>query len=251
MAEGRLRLEDRVERWLPGLVRGNGNDGARVTVENLLRQTSGLNDYDEQLPWALDFTPERFRAERFRAWSPEDLVGLAMARPPRWLPRPDHPGAEDRWEYSNTNYVLAGMVVEAVTGHPLAQEVHDRIIEPLGLRHTVLAGTSAYAPQPRATGYTQFPGRPDLVDTTVFVPFPDAPIISTTADVITFLQALLSGRLLPAAQLARMRETVAAPTSARPAPGTGSASRGGRPTAAGTASGRTAARCRVTSPRPP
>jgi D-alanyl-D-alanine carboxypeptidase len=210
VADGRLRLGDPVQRWLPGVVSGNGNDGTRVTVEDLLRQTSGLNDYDEELPWVREFTPERFQQERFRAYPPRELVGLAMARAPQWLPDPANPGAETRWAYSNTNYLLAGMVIEAVTGHPLAQEIHDRIIAPLGLRHTIVAGTSAYVPQPRATGYTQFPGRPDLVDTTVFVPFPDAPIISTTADVTTFLRALLSGRLLPAAQLAQMKRTVAA-----------------------------------------
>jgi D-alanyl-D-alanine carboxypeptidase len=210
VAEGRLRLGDPVERWLPRVVRGNGNDGTRVTVENLLRQTSGLNDYDEGLPWVREFTPERFQRERFRTYSPRELVGLAMARAPQWLPDQANPGAETRWGYSNTNYVLAGMIVEAVTGRPLAQEIHDRIITPLGLRHTIVAGTSAYVPQPRATGYTQFPGRPGLVDTTVFVPFPDAPIISTTADMSTFLRALLSGRLLPAAQLVQMKRTVAA-----------------------------------------
>jgi D-alanyl-D-alanine carboxypeptidase len=77
VAEGRLRLGDTVERWLPGVLRGNGNDGTRVTVENLLRQTSGLNDYDDQLPWAREFTPERFHQERFHAYTPRDLVTLA------------------------------------------------------------------------------------------------------------------------------------------------------------------------------
>ena len=210
VAEGRLRLGDTVERWLPGVLRGNGNDGTRVTVENLLRQTSGLNDYDEQLPWAREFTPERFQQERFHAYTPRDLVTLATAEAPQWLPDKANPGAETRWAYSNTNYVLATMIVEKVTGHPLAQEIHDRIIAPLGLPHTIVAGTSAFVPQPRAAGYTQFPGRPDLVDTSVFVPFPDAPIISTTADVTTFLRALMSGRLLPAAQMAKMKQTVAA-----------------------------------------
>jgi D-alanyl-D-alanine carboxypeptidase len=218
VAEGRLALGDTVEHWLPGLVHGNGNDGRRITMENPLRQTSGLNDYDEHLPWVLDFTPERFRQERFRAFRPEELVSLAMKRAPQWLPDAADPGAETRWGYSNTNYVLAGMIIEKVTGHPLAQETNDRILAPLGLRHTMMAGTSAYVPQPRANGYTQFPGRPDLVDTSLFVPLPDAPMISTTADVNAFFLALLSGRLLPAAQLAEMKRTVPADDPAE-APG--------------------------------
>jgi D-alanyl-D-alanine carboxypeptidase len=210
VADGTLELSDTVERWLPGLVHGNGNDGSRITVANLLRQTSGLNDYDEQLPWALEFTPERFRQERFHAFQPEDLVSLATSRPPQWLPSQANPGAETRWAYSNTNYVLAGMIIERVTGHPLAQEINDRVIAPLGLRHTIVAGTSAYVPRPRATAYTRFPGQRHLVDTSLFVPLPDAPMISTTADVNTFFRALLSGRLLPAPQLAEMKRTIPA-----------------------------------------
>jgi D-alanyl-D-alanine carboxypeptidase len=252
VAENKLELSDTVERWLPRLVRGNGNDGARITVQNLLRQTSGLNDYDEELPWIRQFTPERFRQERFHAFVPEELVALAMKRRPQWLPDAADPGRETRWGYSNTNYVLAAMIIERVTGHSLAQEINDRIIAPLGLQDTLMAGTSAHLPRPRATAYTQFPGRPDLIDTTLFVPLPDAPLISTTADVNTFLQALLSGRLLPAAQLAEMKRTVP-PTNWRPrrAAGTASASPGDRSTDAPAESGRTAAPCPVSSPRPP
>jgi D-alanyl-D-alanine carboxypeptidase len=210
VAAGELKLSDTVEHWLPGLVRGNGNDGRRISVENLLRQTSGLNDYDEELPWTLEFTPERFRQERFHAFQPEELLSLATKRAPQWLPDAADPGAETRWAYSNTNYVLADMIIEKVTGHPLAQEINDRIIAPLGLHHTIMAGTSAYVPRPSANGYTQFPGQRDLVDTSLFVPLPDAPMTSTTADVNTFLRALLSGRLLPAPQLAEMKRTVPA-----------------------------------------
>jgi D-alanyl-D-alanine carboxypeptidase len=210
VAEGRLALTDTVERWLPGLVRGNGHDGRRITVANLLRQTSGLPDYDERLPWVTDLTPARFGAERFRAYDPVELVVLALNAPPQWLPRPDHPAAETRWSYSNTNYVLARMIIEKVTGHSWEQELHERVIEPLGLHHTYTASGSAYLPAPRATGYTRFPGAAELTDTTVFTPLPDAPIISTTADVTTFLRALLDGRLLRPAQLAAMKQTVEA-----------------------------------------
>ncbi|WP_281291120.1 serine hydrolase domain-containing protein [Streptomyces montanus] len=86
--EGKLELDDTVERLLPGVVHGNGNDGSRITVANLLRQTSGLNDYDEHLPWVRQFTPEKFQEERFHAYRPEELVALAMKNPPQWLPIP-------------------------------------------------------------------------------------------------------------------------------------------------------------------
>ncbi|WP_281291121.1 serine hydrolase domain-containing protein [Streptomyces montanus] len=125
-------------------------------------------------------------------------------------PDPSDPEGETRWGYSNTNYLLAEMIIEKITGRSLAEEIDDRIIAPLGLRHTIVAGSSAYVPRPRATAYTQFPAHKKLTDTSVFVPMPDAPLISTTTDVNTFFRALLGGRLLRPAQLARMKETVEA-----------------------------------------
>ncbi|RKN46714.1 class A beta-lactamase-related serine hydrolase [Streptomyces hoynatensis] len=213
VAEGTLHLDDTVEEWLPGVVSGNGNDGSRITLRNLLQHTSGLADYTDVLfgdPATL--TPEGFREGRFTARTLEEEVALATTRPPGWLPDAEAPGSETRWSYSNTNYVLAGLIVEKATGHPWEQEVNDRIIEPLGLRHTMTMGTSAYVPQPTATAYTRFPGREELTDTTLSVDGgPDGGIVSTTDDMNSFLRALMNGTLLPAEQLAQMRTTVPAP----------------------------------------
>lgn len=131
VGERRLALTDTVERWLPGAVRGNGNDGRRITVADLLRQTSGLNDYLAVSPDTADaFTPDGYRRSRFRTTAPEDQLKAALSRPPQWLPDPGQPAGERRWGYSNTNYVVAGLIIEEVTGNPWAQEIHDRIIEP-------------------------------------------------------------------------------------------------------------------------
>lgn len=207
VGEGRLKLTDTVERWLPGAVRGHGNDGRRITVANLLGQTSGLNDYITADSG--DFTPEGYRRTRFRSQTPEEQLAAALAAPPRWLPDADDPAGERRWGYSNTNYVVAGLVVEAVTGRPWAQEVHERIIEPLGLRDTFTPGTSSYVPRPTATGYTYFPQETRPTETTLgFGGGADGCLISTTRDHGVFLRALLGGRLLRPAQLAAMRRTV-------------------------------------------
>ncbi|MFF1460353.1 serine hydrolase domain-containing protein [Streptomyces sp. NPDC058330] len=210
--EGRLALTDTVERWLPGAVRGDGNDGRRITVANLLRQTSGLNDYLAVSPDAADaFTPAGYRRSRFRSTAPEDQLKAALAHPPLWLPNAERPERERRWGYSNTNYVVAGLIVERVTGHSWAQEIHDRIIEPLGLRHTLTPGTSPYVPAPTATAYTWFPDAGGPTDTTLAAGGgADGSLISTTRDHGVFLRALMSGRLLPPAQLAAMKKTVAA-----------------------------------------
>ncbi|MFJ1898679.1 serine hydrolase domain-containing protein [Streptomyces sp. NPDC088115] len=210
--EGRLSLTDTVERWLPGAVRGNGNDGRRITVANLLRQTSGLNDYLAVSSDAADaFTPAGYRRSRFRSTAPEDQLKAALTRPPLWLPDAGHPERETRWGYSNTNYVLAGLIVERVTGHSWEQEIHDRLIGPLGLGHTFTPGTSPYVPAPTATAYTWFPDVDRPTDTTIAsVGWADGSLISTTHDHGVFLRALMSGRLLRPAQLAAMKETVAA-----------------------------------------
>ncbi|WP_438948946.1 serine hydrolase domain-containing protein [Streptomyces mutabilis] len=213
VADGKLSLDDTVDKWLPGVVKGNGNDGSRVTVRNLLQHTSGLPNYTDVLfSDPEELTLENYRAKRFTARSPEEQVALAMSRAPGWLPDAEDPGAETRWAYSNTNYVLIGMIVERVTGNPWEQEIHERIIEPLGLRHTLTLGTSAYVPQPTATAYLQFPGRDDLTDTTLQVDGgADGGIVSTTTDMNTFLRALMDGTLLPTQQLEQMRTTVPAP----------------------------------------
>ncbi|MCX5431590.1 beta-lactamase family protein [Streptomyces sp. NBC_00257] len=210
--EGRLALTDTVERWLPGAVRGNGNDGRRITVANLLRQTSGLNDYLAVSPDSADaFTPDGYRRSRFRTTTPEDQLKAALSRPPLWVPDAEHPARERRWGYSNTNYVVAGLIIERVTGNPWAQEIHDRIIEPLGLRHTITPGTSPYVPEPTATAHTWFPDCARPTDTTLASGGgADGSVISTTHDHGVFLRALMSGRLLRSAQLAAMKETVVA-----------------------------------------
>ena len=215
VGEGRLSLDDTVDRWLPGLVRGNGNDGRRISVRQLLQQTSGLPDYVAGLPYL--FSQEDFEKNRFATVTAEQAVALAMRYPPEFAPG-------TRWKYSNTNYMLAGMLIKRVTGRSWQQEVRRRIIEPLGLRHTYAPGTSPYIPAPHAVGYERFPGDGateddpkygDPIDATLLNPSwggSAGAIISTTGDGDRFLRALVSGRVLRPALLAEMLRTV--PTDA-------------------------------------
>lgn len=204
VGEGRMSLEDTVERWLPGVVRGNGNDGSRVTVRQLLQHTSGIPDVLPEIP-ALN-SADGYGAERFRTYTPEELVGLAMRHHPRFSP-----GAG--WSYSNTNYVLAAMIIHEVTGRSWAQEVNDRIIRPLGLRGTSTPGAFPSIPGPHARGYAAF-GTNTSIDVTALNPsmaVGSGSIISTTHDLNRFYTALLGGRLLAPAQLDEMTTTKPAP----------------------------------------
>ncbi|WP_432826954.1 serine hydrolase domain-containing protein [Dactylosporangium sp. CA-092794] len=211
VGEGRLSLDDRVERWLPGVVRGNGNDGRAITVRQLLQHTSGLPDYVQGMPWL--FNQADFEANRYRTVTADEAVRLAMAFPPNFPPGTS-------WSYSNTNYALAGMIIERVTGHTWQQEVRARIIRPLGLHDTYTPDTSPVIPPPHAVGYERFPGPGatpedpqygEPIDATELNPSwggAAGAIISTPDDGNRFLRALLSGRVLKPAQLAEMRRTV-------------------------------------------
>ncbi|MFE2674587.1 serine hydrolase domain-containing protein [Streptomyces hygroscopicus] len=163
VAEGRLSLSDPVEKWLPGVVSGNGNDGRRITVRNLLQHTSGVHNYD----YSEDTgdSAEDFERTRFDHVSPEQVVAGAMRHRPDFPPAPaDDP--EPDWNYSNPGYVLAGMIIQKVTGRSWAQEVRDRIIRPLGLTGTYEPGDDPRLKAPYAHTYQRFPGSDSWTDTT-------------------------------------------------------------------------------------
>ncbi|KOT91400.1 peptidase [Streptomyces sp. NRRL F-5755] len=206
-AEGQLSLDDTVDTWLPGLVRGNGNDGRAITVRRLLNHTSGLPSHTGDREFQTNSSGSGFPQHRYDNHTPEELVAIALKYPPVAAPG-------EKASYSNTNYVLAGMVIEAVTGHPYADEVKHRIIEPLRLRGTSFPGSDASMPDPHPVAYSR------LHD-----PAPDAPIhdateqnmtwlgasgdmISTLGDLNTFQHALMRGQLLPRAQMRELLDAV-------------------------------------------
>ncbi|MFG3258580.1 serine hydrolase domain-containing protein [Streptomyces sp. NPDC048172] len=196
-AEHRLTLDDSVERWLPGVVRGHGNDGRKITLRQLLQHTSGIHD---DYPGFDD--AEEYEERRFRPYSPEQLVARAMRHRPDFAPGKG-------WAYSNVGYMLLGMVVEKATGKPWHDEVRTRLIEPLKLRHTYYPGSSPTLRSPHARGYQHFATAPKLVDVTLLRDAnASGALIATTADLNRFYRALLGGKVLPAAQLKEMKRTV-------------------------------------------
>ncbi|MCX4729831.1 serine hydrolase [Streptomyces sp. NBC_01363] len=208
-AEGKLSLDDSVETWLPGLVRGNGYDGSRITLRQLLNHTSGIANHTSDPEFAHDAAGPGFPEHRYDTHTPEELVAIALKYPPR-------PDPEKAPLYSNTNFVIAGMVIEKATGHTYAQEAARRIIRPLKLRGTSFPGTAPQLPDPHPVGYSRF--HQDAPDAEIH----DATeqnmtwlgasgdIISTTGDLNRFQRALMHGELLPAAQMMDMLAEVSA-----------------------------------------
>jgi D-alanyl-D-alanine carboxypeptidase len=200
VAERRLRLDDTIERWLPGIVPNSD----RITVRNLLQHTSGVYNYTEAL-LRLFPTVEDVLRNRFRAFRPAELVALAAAEPPLF-----EPGTS--WSYSNTNYIVLGLLIKRVTGRAYGDEVARRILRPLALRHTEVPGTNPLIARPHAHGYLPVlrDGQVEQVDITAFNPswaWAAGEMISTAADLNRFLRALVGGWLLRPAQLAAMMDT--------------------------------------------
>ncbi|MCP3756195.1 serine hydrolase [Streptomyces sp. TBY4] len=203
VGEKRISLDQTVEQLLPGVVSGAGHDGRAITLRDLLRHTSGLPEYiSDVFP---EPTARAYFDNRWRAYRPEQLVELALRH------EPDFP-AGTRWAYSNTNYVLAGMIIEKVTGRTWDQQVHERILRPLGLRRTATPGTWPFLPGPHSSNYQQFTANGPLVDTTLpYRPFDsgaDGSMTGSARDLNRFLSALAGGQLLAPAEMAALRDTV-------------------------------------------
>ncbi|MGW4471146.1 serine hydrolase domain-containing protein [Nonomuraea sp. NPDC004354] len=120
--EGKVELDAPVEKYLPGLVRGSGNDGRLITVRQLLQHTSGMPEHGKAIGGT-------FFESRHRYFEPRELVDLALTQKPLFAPGKS-------WGYSNTGYVLLGLLVQKVTGRPVGADITDRIITPLGLGDT-------------------------------------------------------------------------------------------------------------------
>jgi D-alanyl-D-alanine carboxypeptidase len=207
VAEGKLGLDSSVAEHLGDL----GLD-ERITVRMLLQHTSGLFNYTGEYYEDGSFVPgipangKEWVDTRLQTYRPEELVRLALSKPVRF-----EPGAD--WSYSNTNYTLAALLIEQVAGRSYGDETRERILRPLGLGDTVLAGDLTDLPEPHAHGYYRYQDGDEWkvadVSRQNLSMLPAAGgAISTTQDLQIFFAALNDGRLLPAPLLAEMRTPV-------------------------------------------
>lgn len=202
-AQGRLGIDDPLEEHLPGLVRGHGNDGRNITLRQLLNHTSGLFDYTADPVLA-----RQLSAAADRTHSPASLVRTAVGHRPYFAP-----GAGYR--YSNTNYVLLGMVVQQVTGRSYAAEARRDVLAPLRLHGTSFPGARTTLPDPHGRAYTRDGGaldgaaRRDVTELNPSSAGAAGELISTLGDLTRLVSGLLRGRIVPRAELRRMRNTSA------------------------------------------
>lgn len=200
-AENRLSIDDPLGRWLP-----QHPQWAGVSLRRLLSMTSGIPTYDAAPAFLADYA-----ADPLRQFTPEELVGYAAALP-----------ATSGYSYSNTNYVLAEMVVERVTGTGYAAQLSARLLGPLGLRHTYYR-SHLYPP---AIADRQPAGYYSRTDEPVLAPLAGQDVsryslsaargaggmLSSTADMTQWARLLYDGWLLPPQQMAELTSLVSTTT---------------------------------------
>ncbi|MEV0680726.1 serine hydrolase domain-containing protein [Actinosynnema sp. NPDC050436] len=190
VGEGRIGLDEPIGRYLPGLL----PDGDKITVRMLLQHTSGLFNYTAALPLG----PDGFETIRYKDWTPQEILSIATSKPLEFPPG-------TAFSYSNSNYVVAALLIEKITGKPYDAAVSHRVLRPLGLHDTSVPGHRRHIPGPHAHGYYTVDGRVvDVTELNPSVAYGAGEIISSTADLDRFVDALLDGRLLKPAQQAEL-----------------------------------------------
>ncbi|QBJ98083.1 class A beta-lactamase-related serine hydrolase [Rhodococcus sp. ABRD24] len=203
--EGKIALTDPVSKFRPDVPNGDN-----ITIEQLLNMRSGLFNYTEtpQLNEALDNEPQK-------QWKPDELLALAFANPPYFPPG-------QGYHYSNTNTVLLGLIAENLDSKPLPQIFQSRLFGPLGLTGTSFPGIAdSSLPAPHPQGYVYGtnmdtltdPALPEAMQTAAkdgtLLPNDVTGVnpswawaagagISTADDLVTWVQALVGGKLLDA-----------------------------------------------------
>ncbi|MGO4456557.1 serine hydrolase domain-containing protein [Streptomyces sp. M-16] len=195
--DGKVRLDAPISTYLDGVPGGD-----RITVRQLADMRSGLYNYTEDPRWLAVF-----KADPYRAWTPQQLLDIAFRHPAKFPP-----GA--RWEYSNTNTVLLGLLVEKISGQPLHTYLQQHVFAPAGMDATSLP-TGAEITGPYVHGHTNFTPDGATVDASGWDPswgWAAGAMISTIDDLHTWVPAMVSGRLPdgdrllgPAVQAQRLR----------------------------------------------
>jgi len=187
--EGRLRLSDTVESLLPGMVAGN----SQATIEQLMRLQSGIYDHVNDPRYLEPYLGGNFEY----VYTPLQLLALSNDHPPVFAPG-------ERFMYTNTNYTIIGLIIEKLTGMPLAQVAAQRITRPLGMTQTTMPLDSDM-PSPYAHGYLVGMGEPmDVTRISASSTFGHGNIVSTASDLNTFYAALVAGKVVNPARLEAM-----------------------------------------------
>jgi len=188
--EGVLKISDPLSKWLPDLAAKLPN-GDKITIDMMLTHTSGLHDYFD-LPTDGGSIEDgaKDKAMLTRGFTPEELVTLVADSGLSYFA----PGAEGQWHYSNTGYMLLGLIIEKVTGKSYEENLRTRILEPLGLTQTYLqAGEPEPGTLPQA--YYKSPFDFTTGEWNASQGWAAGAVVSTPKQFAVFLKALFTGEL--------------------------------------------------------
>ena len=198
--EGKVGLDEPIETYLPGLIKGEGIDASRITVRQLLQHTSGLPEHTDYY-----FSSNAAALENIQHYIPaRDLLDVALSKPAAF-----EPGTQ--WSYSNTNYIVLGMLIERVSQRPVGEQIDQRIIKRVGLSHTYLPGNGEKKIRGSHPQGYHINGEGKLEDVTEMdasLPWAAGAMVSTPSELNTFFQAVFDGRLLTQASIDEMKKGV-------------------------------------------
>jgi D-alanyl-D-alanine carboxypeptidase len=194
--ESRLSLDEPIVKWFPDFP-----NAEVITVRHLLNHTSGI---PEIIPKVLmkSIIPSTY-------WNPEELVDIIAKDELSFTPL-------GTFEYSNTNYILLGLIAEKISGKPFVQQLHEQIIDPLRLEHTYFV---PYEPAPvdLVTGFdrdlSSFPGMLDISKENTSwatAAFASGALASTADDLGVFFKSLFTGEMLSPSTMTEMTTFVSA-----------------------------------------
>ncbi len=189
--EGVLSTSDLLSKWLPDLAAQLPN-GDKITIDMLLTHTSGLHDYFD-VPTEDGISIEdgaKDKAMLTRGFTPEELVTLVAGSGLSDF----EPGAEGQWKYSNTGYILLGLIIEKATGKSYEENLKERIFESLDLKQTYLqAGQPEAGALPQA--YYKSPFDFTTGEWNASQGWSAGAVVSTPEEFAVFLKALFTGKL--------------------------------------------------------
>jgi D-alanyl-D-alanine carboxypeptidase len=189
--EGKVKLDDPISKYVEGVPNGDA-----ITVRELGDMRSGLVGYNANQAWI-----QQFLADPHRPWTPRELLSFSFSQPPLFPP-------DASFNYSNTNFILLGLLVEAVSGEAINSYITRNILRPAHLSETVFAtGPAIRAPHPQ--GYTAQTPTGTLANATNWNPswaWAAGAIISNLHDLRIWARTVATGSLLgPATQRQRER----------------------------------------------
>uniref|UniRef100_A0AAU3I177 Beta-lactamase family protein n=1 Tax=Streptomyces sp. NBC_01393 TaxID=2903851 RepID=A0AAU3I177_9ACTN len=186
-----VRLDDPISRYIPGVP-----NGRRITLRQLAEMRSGLFPYTSDADFDHDLL-----SDPQRTFTPRELLAYGFKHPNTFAP-----GAQ--FEYSNTNLILLGLVVEKVTGHKLRDVIERRVLRPAHLRHTLFPKGNEF-PKPHPQGYTDQTLSGEVANSTNWNPswgWAAGAMISNLQDLRHWAKVVATGTLLsPATQAQRLR----------------------------------------------